>query len=138
MLWTDYAVIRLNPLFDSLGSIGLTSRADMFIRLYVNTGTLNVAVSTPNTATPGYSLTTTNNGFNGSCPFTVNYLPDTSANGGIPATVANITAGIYIPKVPSTTYVGVNLGGVGTNACLSMLLFPNNYTTRIFGKISKC
>ena len=78
MVWTDYAIIRLNTLFDSLGSIGLTSRADMFIRLYVNTGTLNVAVSSPNTATPGYSTTSTNNGFNGSCPFTINYLPDTS------------------------------------------------------------
>ena len=91
MVWTDYAVIRLNTLFDSLGAIGLTSRADMFLRLYINTGTFNVAVSLPNTTAPGYSLTTTYNGFNGSCPFTVNYLCDTSANGGIPATTANIT-----------------------------------------------
>ena len=91
MVWTDYAVIRLNTLFDSLGAIGLTSHADMFLRLYINTGTFNVAVSLPNTTAPGYSLTTTYNGFNGSCPFTVNYLCDTSANGGIPATTANIT-----------------------------------------------
>ena len=103
MFWTDYAVICLTTLFDSFGAIGLTSRADMYIRLYVNTGTLNVAVSFLNTATPGYSLTSTNNGFNGSCPFTIYYLPDTSANGGIPATVANITAGVYVAKIPSTT-----------------------------------
>ena len=115
MFWTDYVVICLNTLFDSLGAIGLTSRADMYIRLYVNTGTLNVAVSFLNTATPGYSLTSTNNGFNGSCPFTIYYLPDTSANGGIPATVANITAGVYVAKIPSTTYVGVNLGSAGVN-----------------------
>ena len=113
MVWKDCAIIRLNTLFDSLGSIGLTSRADMFIRSYVNTGTLNVAVSSPNTATPGYSLTSTNNGFNGS--FTINYLPDTRANGGIPATVANITAGVYIAKAPSTTYVGVNLSLCNTS-----------------------
>ena len=81
----------------------------MKLNLYVNTETLNVAVSSPNTATPGYSITPTNNGFDGTCPFTINYLPDTSANGGIPATVANITAGVYIAKVPSTTCQGVNL-----------------------------
>ena len=133
MVWTDYAIIRLNNLFDSLGSIGLTSRADMFIRLYVNTGTLNVAVSSPNTAAPGYSITSTNNGFNGSCPFAINYLPDTSANGGIPATVANITAGVYIAKPPSTSCVGVNLGQSAVShsmPAMPMLLFPNNYTTR--------
>ena len=85
------------------------------MRLYVNTGTINVSVTSPKTATPGYSITTTNNGFNGTCPFTVNYLPDTSANGGIPATTANITAGLYLAKIPSTTYVGVNLG-IGARA----------------------
>ena len=110
MVWTDYAVIRLNTLFDSIGAIGLTSRADITFRLYINTGILNVAVSTPNTTTPGYSLTTTNNGFTNTCPFTVNYLNDTAANGGIPATTANITAGLCIAKIPTTTLVGVNLG----------------------------
>ena len=87
----------------------------MYIRLYVNTGTLNVAVSFLNTATPGYSLTSTNNGFNGSCPFTIYYLQDTSENVGIPATVANITAGVYVAKIPSTTYVGVNLSQANIN-----------------------
>ena len=71
MVWYDYCVIRLNTLFESLGAIGLTKRADLVLRLYVNTGTLNVAVSSPNTTTPGYSLTQTNNGFNGTCPFTI-------------------------------------------------------------------
>ena len=109
MVWYDFCVIRLNTLFESLAAIGLFKRADLVLRLYINTGTLNVAVSSPNTTTPGYSLTQTNNGFNGTCPFTINYLCDTSANGGIPATTANITAGVYLAKVPSTTYQGVNL-----------------------------
>ena len=109
MVWYDYAVIRLNTLFNSLSAIGLTNRADIFIRLYLNTGTINVDCSSPNTATLGYSLVPTNNGFNGSCPFTINHLPDISANGGIPATTANITAGLYVAKVPSTVYRGVNL-----------------------------
>jgi hypothetical protein len=115
MVWYDYAVIKLNTLFNSLSSIGLTRKADIFIRLYLNTGTLNVTCATPNTTTPGYYLDPTNNGFNGSCPFTINYLPDTSGNGGIPANTINITAGLYVAKVPSTTYQGVNLSLCGAS-----------------------
>lgn len=109
MVWYDYAVIKLSTIFESLSSIGLTRKADIFLRLYVNTGTLNVAVSSPNTATPGYSLTTANNAFTGTCPFTINYLCDTSANGGIPATTAFITAGLYLSKPPATSFNGINL-----------------------------
>lgn len=109
MVWTDYAVIKLSTIFESLQSIGLTRKADIFLRLYVNTGTVNVAVSSPNTTTPGYSLTTANNSFTGTCPFTVNYLTEASASGGIPDTVANITAGLYLVKPPATTFNGINL-----------------------------
>jgi hypothetical protein len=109
MVWYDYAVIRLSTLFESLSKIGLTRKADIFLRLYINTGTLNAAISTPNTATPGYSITTANNSFTGTCPFTINYLCDTSANGGIPTSVANITAGLYLAKPPATSYNGINL-----------------------------
>lgn len=109
MVWYDYCVIRLSTLFESLNSIGLTRKADIFLRLYVNTGTLNAAISSPNGTTPGYSLTTTNNSFNNTCPFTINYLNETSANGGIPATVANLTAGVYIRNPPATSFNGVNL-----------------------------
>ena len=42
-------------------------------------------------------------------PFTINYLNETSANGGIPATVANLTAGVYIRNPPATSFNGVNL-----------------------------
>lgn len=109
MVWYDYCIVKLSTIFESLNSIGLTRKADIFLRLYVNTGTLNVTVSSPNTTTPGYSLTVANNSFNNTCPFTVNYLNETSANGGIPATVVNITAGLYISKPPATSYNGINL-----------------------------
>ena len=109
MVWYDFCIIRLNTLFESLNSIGLTRKADMFLRLYINTGTLNVAVSSPNTTTPGYSLTVANNTFTNTCPFTVNYLNETSANGGIPTTVANITAGLYLVSPPNTSFNGINL-----------------------------
>ena len=109
MVWYDYAVIPLSSVFESISKIGLTRKADIFLRLYINTGTLNASISAPNTTAPGYSLTVANNGFNGTCPFTINYLTEASAAGGIPATVANITAGIYLAKVPATSYNGINL-----------------------------
>lgn len=109
MVWYDYCVVKLSTIFESLNSIGLTRKADIFLRLYVNTGTLNATIATPNTTTPGYSLTVANNSFNNTCPFTLNYLNETSANGGIPATVANITAGLYISKPPATSYNSINL-----------------------------
>ena len=108
MVWKDFAVIKLSTLFESLSSIGLTRKADIFLRLYINTGTLNVTVSAPGLTTLGYTLTTANNSFNGTCPFTVNYLNDTPANGGIPLTTVNITAGLYINKPPATTFNGIN------------------------------
>jgi hypothetical protein len=118
MVWYDYAVIKLSTVFESLSSIGLTKKADIFLRLYINTGTLNVSVSAPGLTTLGYNLTTANNSFNGSCPFTINYLNDTPANGGIPLTVANITAGLYLAKPPATTYNGVNLATSGASHSL--------------------
>jgi hypothetical protein len=118
MVWTDYAVIKLSTVFESLQSIGLTRKADIFLRLYVNTGTINAAVSSPNSTTPGYSLTTANNSFTGTCPFTVNYLTEASASGGIPATTAFITAGLYLVKPPTTSFNGINLGNAGSSHSL--------------------
>jgi hypothetical protein len=123
MVWYDFAVIRLSTLFESLSKIGLTRKADIFLRLYINTGTLNATISGPNTATPGYSLTTANNSFTGTCPFTINYLCDTSANGGIPATTANITAGLYLTKPPATSYNGINLSNASASHALLLVVF---------------
>ena len=84
---------------------------ELSIKLVVclNTGTLNATISSPNTTAPGYSLTVANNGFTGTCPFTINYLTEASASGGIPANTANITAGLYLAKPPATSYNGINL-----------------------------
>lgn len=115
MVWYDYAVIKLSTVFESLSKIGLTRKADIFLRLYINTGTLNATVSAPGLTTLGYSITTANNSFTGTCPFTINHLADVPANGGIPLTVANITAGVYLNKPPSTSYNGVNLATSGAS-----------------------
>ena len=96
-------------MFEILESIELTLKDDILLRVYVHTGTLKVAIMIPNTTTPGYSLTTTNNSFDNNCSLTIYCLDDTSANGGVPATIANITAGLYINRLPATSYNGINL-----------------------------
>ena len=103
MVWYDYAVIELATVVESLSKIGQTRKADIFLRLYINTGTLNATISSPNTATPGYTITAVNTSFTGTCPFSINYMTDTSANGGIPANVSSITAGLCLAKPPSTS-----------------------------------
>ncbi len=84
MVWYDYAGIKLATVFESISKIGLTRKADIFLRLYINNGTLNASISSPNTATPGYTITAANHFFTGTCPLTINYMTDTSANVGIP------------------------------------------------------
>jgi hypothetical protein len=111
MIWYDFAVIRLSHLFESLGKFGLLHRLDASIRLWVNTGTVNVTVTNPNSNTNNlaYSLTTVNNTFSNTCSLMINYLPGTSATGGIPDTVNGIVAGFYIVRPPTTSFNNVNL-----------------------------
>ena len=47
MLWYDYAVIKLNNLFESIDHIGLTQKLDASLRIWLNTGTVNVTVANP-------------------------------------------------------------------------------------------
>ena len=70
------------------------------MRIYINTGTLNASISSPGTTTPAYSLTVANNSFNNTCQFSINHLNATPPKGGISLTAANITAALYISKVP--------------------------------------
>ena len=108
MIWHDYAGIKVGHLFESINKLGLVKRLDASIRIWVNTGTVNVTVGQPNqslaTGTLNYSLTTANNTFSNTCPLMINYLPGTGATGGIPDTVTGIVAGLYINKPPVTTF----------------------------------
>jgi hypothetical protein len=118
MIWYDYAVIKLSTVFESLANTGLVRKFDCTVRFWFNTGTVNVTVASPNGPTPGYSLTTANNSFTNTCPFTINYLSDTFANGGIPTTTNSIVAGCYIGKPPVTTFNNVNLATSGAGSSL--------------------
>ncbi len=48
MVWYDYAVIKLSTLFESLANIGLVRKFDCTLRLWLNTGTVNITVANPN------------------------------------------------------------------------------------------
>jgi hypothetical protein len=39
----------------------------------------------------------------------ISWLGDTHTNGGVPANVQGIVAGLYINKPPTTTFAGINL-----------------------------
>ena len=111
MIYYDYAVIKLNTLFDSLAKIGLVKRFDATIRLWFNTGAVNVPVSNPNTALD-LSYNNTGNTFSNTCPFTINYL---DVSGGVPNTTTNIVAGLFINKPPTTSLAGINLSSSGAS-----------------------
>ncbi len=55
MIWYDYAVIKVGNLFESINKIGLVKRLDASVRIWVNTGTVTVAVAQPNLTTLNYS-----------------------------------------------------------------------------------
>jgi hypothetical protein len=105
MVWHDYAVIKLNYLFESLNKIGLVKRLYAQLRLWVNTGTVNVTVASPTSGTDiSYILTPANNTFSSTCPLMVNYLP-----GLVPTGTNAIVAGLYIARPPITSFAGINL-----------------------------
>jgi hypothetical protein len=70
MIWYDYAVIKLNHLFESMDHIGLTQKIDASLRLWLNCGTVNITVAgaAVGGANMAYSITPTNNTFSNTCP----------------------------------------------------------------------
>ena len=115
MIWYDYAVIKPSNLFESLENIGLVRKFDCTLRIWFNTVTVNAAVSGADSASVGYSLTTANNTFTNTCPFTINHISVNVAGGGPPANTAFITAGLYISKSPTTSFGAVNFANVGSS-----------------------
>ncbi len=112
LVWYDFAVIKLSHLFESLGKMGLVRRFDATLRLWVNTGTVNVTTdNVGKDVSQNYTLTPNNNSFSNTCPLMVNWLPGdgTTSTYGIPSGTKSIVAGLYIAKPPSTSFAGINL-----------------------------
>ena len=110
MYWFDYGIINLKYMLDAIAKIGLVKRADMRLRMYINTGAVAVTVADPNATTTYYTAFTST--FSNTCPFTVNLLSQLATSGGIPAGTNTITAGLYIAKPPTS----FNGGGANTVA----------------------
>jgi hypothetical protein len=119
MYWLDYGIINLKYILDAVAKIGLVKKADLRLRMYVNTGAVQVSVDTPNTVTTTYTAFKTS--FANTCPFTVNHITGLVGDGGLPATCTKITAGLYIGTPPSTMN-----GGGSTTVAVSQL--PNSLT----------
>jgi len=110
MFWHDFAVIKLNFLFESLNKIGLTKKLDAQLRLWVNTGTVMVRVDGADSTNLAYNMTPADNTFSNTCPMLINYQSSSSVGGSIvPATTKAIVAGLYIKQPPTTSFAGINL-----------------------------
>jgi hypothetical protein len=109
--WYDYAVIRLSDVFESMANISLTQRLDCNLRIWINTGSVNVSVggTLNNNTSQSYLLPSAQSTFTNTCPLMVNYVADGSATvATIPATTTGIVAGLFIAKPPTTSISGVN------------------------------
>ena len=121
MHWFDYGVINLKYMLDAIAKIGLVKRADMRLRMYINTGSVAVTVADPNLTSTYYTAFTST--FSNTCPFTVNLLSGISGNGGFGAGVNTITAGLYIGKTPSS------FNGAGATTISLANALPNSMTS---------
>jgi hypothetical protein len=69
MLWYDFAVIKLNHLFESIDHIGLIQKLDASLGLWLNCGTVNITVGSAGApANMAYNITPAINTFSNTCP----------------------------------------------------------------------
>ena len=114
MTWHDTIVIRFQDLFQSMKSIPLSRRFDATVRIFVNTGTVDVTAITPGSNTNGLFCNLQSSTFTATCPLIVNSIAAAPAGGGSAVTATHIVAGLYVSRIPSGTFSGINLstGGI--------------------------
>jgi hypothetical protein len=127
MVWYDFA-INLKYIVDAIAKIGLVKKAELKLKMYINTGAIAVKVADPGLSSVAY--TTFNTTFANTCPITVNLLPVDTAGGGIPLATDTIIAGLYINKPPSTFSGGsaytISTTGVSASPLSQVLLYHSN------------
>ena len=116
MVWTDYCVIPLGNILDSIKQFPLTKRFDATVRMYLNTNSMvNCQVATGAAgATNSQSLLSSGsyNTFQNTCPLMINSVYSNTAT-TIPATATLLTAGLYVGKVTSISLNGINFATIG-------------------------
>ena len=101
MYWFDYAIINFKYIVLAIAKIGLVKKAELKLKMYVNTGAVSVDIWGANTADTSYGAVTTT--FANTCPMTVNLLTGASAAaGGFVVAAESIVAGLFICKPPSS------------------------------------
>jgi hypothetical protein len=128
MYWFDFAIINLKYLVDAIAKIGFVKKAEIKLKMYVNTGAVSVKIWGPATANASYGAMTST--FTNTCPITVNLLTGNAAAGGFYDTTADtIIAGLYISK-PPTSFTGGSALSVAitslSNPLTQCLLYHSN------------
>ena len=127
MIWYDYAVIKLNHLFESMDHIGLTQKLDASLRLWLNCGTVNVTVGNAASAQNlTYNITPANNIFPNTCPLLVHY---DASNKIVPDfTTATQYSGAPFP-LPIRTSAGLEV--TGRSGKIRIQTCPSRFIKRV-------
>ena len=73
MTWLDIAIIRLKDISDFFAQAPLSKNMNALLRIYINTGVMNITLSKANAGE--MLLSSANSTFVNTCPFTINQLP---------------------------------------------------------------
>jgi hypothetical protein len=124
MTWFDVTLIRMCDICDFFAQAPLTKNFDGLLRLYFNTGFVNVGLSQANHA--GMYFTASNGSFSNCCPFTINQMPVA----GIPVGTTNLVVSANIAR----STVSQNIAGAQLS--LSNASHPMNTTRMYFPQIT--
>ncbi len=120
----DTAIFRLRDLYDSIAVFPLCRKLEMTLRVYVNTGSIQVNIADPSLTTTGYYSSLTNSSFTNSCPFVVPHVSGIPVNGGIPLTVTRIVSSLNIARATVTSLNGIDLSqGQGSHPMASCRIY---------------
>jgi len=111
MIWQDLAVIPLKYLCDCLDKMGLVKKLDLVLRIYMNTGSLNVLCASAATPTSAFGAVRSST-FVNTVPFSINY-PGVSApvaTAGVPNLATSLGCALFVGKSSSTQFSGTTSG----------------------------
>jgi hypothetical protein len=136
MVWYDLAYIKCSVLFGAFETMGLSRKLDLQMRLWLNSGSLQVPVTISTLGFAQYGAVVSNT-FNYTCPFTVNTLPIVASVTGTltdgfytnaalgTSTTGYLAVGCFPVKAPTTSIgaLNVNFGAIGISHSMSSTRF---------------
>jgi hypothetical protein len=129
IVYYDYLTIKLSDINGFMKNAHLVRKADMVLRLYINTGLITVQAA----ANGGYPLLNFNglnySTFTNTCPITINSL-GIAANYSA-AAFTDITAGFFIGRSPNYAITTLGAAAIGGAANPAVVNFGNNYSSQM-------